>query len=559
MENDYKIFKFLLTEFSKDNFWSILSLMGVSLGINLINTYGISNMVAKLYDATEKGTTTAIWTTFYWLAFFYIIYQALYYVFYDIEKNIVYTMKMWLRYKLMDLVMMVNNNIYSDVNFANLTSPIHRIADLIGYIVSNVSGYLLPNVILLVIVSFYFFTINPILSAVFFASNLVIIFIFKSIFGKLIDENMNYENKNIDTDSAMVDMLNNMDKIVYRGKTRDESKRMYHLATQSSDYAIQYYDLTNKYSSAISMFILAVFLGCVVYLLHLLIKKKISQVQFVTSLTILTLYREKLAVVTEDIPEFAGYVGRMNVTFSYFDHISKNLDAILEKQQKQKSDANIKLQFQNIRFENVAYKYSTGKYVFSEKSLNFDVKNQTIVGITGPSGSGKSTLMKLLIGMYPPEKGEIYIDGVNINDIDPDYIRRYVTYVNQNSKLFDAKVIQNMMYGCMDPEKCNIYLQKIMKYPRISKLYNNMDINTKDAGLLGENLSGGQRQIVNMISGFINPSEILILDEPTNALDPALKKEVIQMIHDFKKYKKCIFIVSHDKDVFEIFDDEIKM
>lgn len=559
MENDYKIFKFLLTEFSKDNFWSILSLMGVSLGINLINTYGISNTVAKLYDATEKGTTTAIWTTFYWLAFFYIIYQALYYVFYDIEKNIVYTMKMWLRYKLMDLVMMVNNNIYSDVNFANLTSPIHRIADLIGYIVSNVSGYLLPNVILLVIVSFYFFTINPILSAVFFASNLVIIFIFKSIFGKLIDENMNYENKNIDTDSAMVDMLNNMDKIVYRGKTRDESKRMYHLATQSSDYAIQYYDLTNKYSSAISMFILAVFLGCVVYLLHLLIKKKISQVQFVTSLTILTLYREKLAVVTEDIPEFAGYVGRMNVTFSYFDHISKNLDAILEKQQKQKSDANIKLQFQNIRFENVAYKYSTGKYVFSEKSLNFDVKNQTIVGITGPSGSGKSTLMKLLIGMYPPDKGEIYIDGVNINDIDPDYIRRYVTYVNQNSKLFDAKVIQNMMYGCMDPEKCNIYLQKIMKYPRISKLYNNMDINTKDAGLLGENLSGGQRQIVNMISGFINPSEILILDEPTNALDPALKKEVIQMIHDFKKYKKCIFIVSHDKDVFEIFDDEIKM
>ncbi len=559
MENDYKIFKFLLTEFSKDNFWSILSLMGVSLGINLINTYGISNMVAKLYDATEKGTTTAIWTTFYWLAFFYIIYQVLYYVFYDIEKNIVYTMKMWLRYKLMDLVMMVNNNIYSDVNFANLTSPIHRIADLIGYIVSNVSGYLLPNVMLLVIVSFYFFTINPILSAVFFASNLVIIFIFKSIFGKLIDENMNYENKNIDTDSAMVDMLNNMDKIVYRGKTRDESKRMYHLATQSSDYAIQYYDLTNKYSSAVSMFILAVFLGCVVYLLHLLMRKKISQIQFVTSFTILTLYREKLAVVTEDIPEFAGYVGRMNVTFSYFDHISKNLDAILEKQQKQKSDANIKLQFQNIRFENIAYKYSTGKYVFTEKSLNFDVKNQTIVGITGPSGSGKSTLMKLLIGMYPPEKGEIYIDGVNINDIDPDYVRKYVTYVNQNSKLFDTKVIQNMMYGCMDPEKCNIYLQKIMKYPRISKLYNNMDINTKDAGLLGENLSGGQRQIVNMISGFINPSEILILDEPTNALDPALKKEVIQMIHDFKKYKKCIFIVSHDKDVFEIFDDEIKM
>ena len=98
-----------------------------------------------------------------------------------------------------------------------------------------------------------------------------------------------------------------------------------------------------------------------------------------------------------------------------------------------------------------------------------------------------------------------------------------------------------------------------MTYPKIAALYQNMDINKKRAGQLGENLSGGQRQVVNMISGFINPSKILILDEPTNALDPELKTEVIQLIKDFKQYKKTIFIVTHDKDVFEIFDDEIKL
>ena len=86
-----------------------------------------------------------------------------------------------------------------------------------------------------------------------------------------------------------------------------------------------------------------------------------------------------------------------------------------------------------------------------------------------------------------------------------------------------------------------------------------MDIITKESGQLGENLSGGQRQVVNMISGFINPSKILILDEPTNALDPELKREVIGLIQDFKKYKKTIFIITHDKDVFEIFDEEIKL
>lgn len=98
-----------------------------------------------------------------------------------------------------------------------------------------------------------------------------------------------------------------------------------------------------------------------------------------------------------------------------------------------------------------------------------------------------------------------------------------------------------------------------MQYPHIAKLYQNMDINTKQAGLLGENLSGGQRQIVNMIGGFINPSKILILDEPTNALDPELKHEVIGLIEDFKIYKQAILIITHDRDVFSLFDDELKM
>ena len=554
--DDYKLFYYLLTEFSKSNSWSIIALVGVSLGINLVNTYGISKMIAKLYDVVKSGTASTIWTTFYCVVFAYIIYQALYYVFYDIEKNIVYKLKMWLRYKLMDLIMLVNNDIFSDVNFASLNSPIHRVADLIAYIVTDVSGYLLPNILLLIIVTIYFFGISSNLALVFLICNITIFLIYKSIFRNLIEENEKYENKNVETDNTMIDLLNNMDKIIYRGKTKEESKKVYRLANKSSMYAINYYDLTNKYTSIISIFILSVFLGSAGYILKLLIDKKISYVEFITSFTILMQYREKLAVVVDEIPDFAGYIGRMNVTMSYFQHVSDNLDQIIQNQNK---TTHKKLQFSNIRFDNVSYKYSSGKYVFSDKSLNFDIKDQTIVGITGPSGSGKSTLMKLLIGMYPIEKGEIYIDGISVKQIDTDYTRKHVTYVNQNSKLFDSKVIENMMYGCMDPEKCSDHLKKIMNYPLISKLYKNMDIHTKDSGLLGENLSGGQRQVVNMISGFINPSEILILDEPTNALDPDLKKEVIQMIHDLKKYKKCIFIISHDKDVFEIFDDQIKM
>ena len=161
--------------------------------------------------------------------------------------------------------------------------------------------------------------------------------------------------------------------------------------------------------------------------------------------------------------------------------------------------------------------------------------------------------------MYECNEGSITIDGMNIKELDPNYLRREITYVNQNSKLFDRKVVENMLYGCSDQNVCNVYLDKIMKYPNIMKLYKNTDIKHKAAGLLGENLSGGQRQIVNMIGGLVNPSKILILDEPTNALDPELKKEVLNLIKDFSQHKQAIIIITHDKDVFPLFSQQIQM
>jgi ABC-type bacteriocin/lantibiotic exporter with double-glycine peptidase domain len=86
-----------------------------------------------------------------------------------------------------------------------------------------------------------------------------------------------------------------------------------------------------------------------------------------------------------------------------------------------------------------------------------------------------------------------------------------------------------------------------------------VDIYNSNAGSLGENLSGGQRQVVNIISGLISTSKILILDEPTNALDIDLKDEIIQLITEFRKYKKCIIIISHDKDTFRLFDETLNL
>jgi ABC-type bacteriocin/lantibiotic exporter with double-glycine peptidase domain len=263
-----------------------------------------------------------------------------------------------------------------------------------------------------------------------------------------------------------------------------------------------------------------------------------------------------MITIIQQIPDFIEFLGRSDSVLVHFKNMEDSYDVLKSNEKKYKS---INLEFKSIQFENVSFKYSSNnKLLFDNLSINVDM-NDKIIGILGLSGRGKSTFMKLVLKLYKTNSGNIYIDGENINNIDPDYIRSNITYVNQNSKLFDKKVIDNMLYGCLDIDSCNKYLDKIMQYKKINELYKNVDIYNQRSGAFGENLSGGQRQIINIIGGLVNPSKVLILDEPTNALDPDLKKELIGLIRDFKKYKKSIIIITHDRDVHSLFDETVNL
>lgn len=546
---------YLLKEFSSENKWSIIFLIIMSIGFGVLQTNGISEIISQIIDSFKNPSDNKTWHLFSILVGLYVIYQISYYYFYEIKSTLVTKMKPWARYKLLDAVMQVNNDVFSEINFTRLNSPIHRIADLIAAIISDIMAYMLPNIIYLLIIGIYFFMISPTFAFIFLIGNILIGVYYFYMFDSVLKKNKEFEDQTQKSDGAMIDLLSNMDKIIYRGKTKEESAKFEDLQDKSAKAGMDYYLTSNLHSSIMITILTTVFLISLGYLIKLRMTNKIDQIKFMSSFTILMLFREKLTAVVEQLPDFIGFIGRMDIALKYFDHINTNFERVMQNNRFEKK----KLKFKHIKFENVTYKYDSGKNVYKNRNYDVKLKENEIVGITGPSGSGKSTFIKLLIKMYPCTKGNILIDGVNIDELDPSFIRENITYVNQNSKLFDKKVIDNMLYGCNDPNKCKLYLEKIMKYPTISKLYKNMDIYKKEAGLLGENLSGGQRQIVNMIGGFINPSKILVLDEPTNALDPVLKKEIIGLIKDFKQYKQNIIIITHDKDVMRLFDTEIKM
>jgi subfamily B ATP-binding cassette protein MsbA len=219
-----------------------------------------------------------------------------------------------------------------------------------------------------------------------------------------------------------------------------------------------------------------------------------------------------------------------------------------------------------VEFKNVHFKYpiegSKPKKVLNGASLY--VKPGSKVAIYGKSGSGKSTLIKLLLGFYGPDAGSITMSGIDIKTIPVDELRKNISVVNQNIKLFDKTILENMTYGVGTGDET-------VTENDIKKIIGNMGVfegvvdglDTR-VGVSGSKLSGGQKQIVNFVRAILKNAPILVLDEPTSALDTNTKKLVLDIIKKLKG--KTVIIITHDKSiipyvdkVYELIGGKLKM
>lgn len=206
-----------------------------------------------------------------------------------------------------------------------------------------------------------------------------------------------------------------------------------------------------------------------------------------------------------------------------------------------------------VEFKGVNFKYpesgegsekgKEGKNVLND--VNLYIKPGTKIAIYGKSGSGKSTLIKLLMGFYTPSGGKITINGKNIKEMPIDELRRKVAVVNQNVKLFDKSIFDNMIYGNKYDDVTEEDIKKILGNVGVfEKIPEGLSANV---GVSGSKLSGGQKQIINLVRAILKDSPILILDEPTSALDAGTKKIVMNLVKKLKD--KIVIIITHDKDM----------
>lgn len=548
------IVNYLLSIFFKQEIVNTTLLVIFSFIINIFQTNIISYIGANIIGFVQKNNESKTRDYFKYFMAVSVLYMIFYYFYKYFQNKLLTKLRQWIRHELVKMVLLVNNENFKNINFTKLNSPINRISSVCFMVFNDIITYLLPNITFLFIIAIYFLQKNIEIGITFIIGNILLVGYLYYSWTSMIDKNETYEKMVSENEAYLVEILNNIDKIISRGQVDNEIDVFLQKTEKTIHSAFEFYSNTNNHGIIMNIIAFTLLFILIFQLIRIYFSKKIDLTTFVTFFTILLLYRERMTTTIQQIPDFIEFLGRSDSVMKHFYNMDSDLEKIYNKNYLSRE-----LQFDSVTFENVTFQYEgQSKPIIKEYNIHLNLRDK-IIGIVGLSGNGKSTFAKLMIKMYTPTSGKIYIDDVDIDEVEGNYIRSQIIYINQNSKLFDRKIIENILYGCYNLDVCNGYLGEIMKYPKIRDLFKSMDIHHKKAGLFGENLSGGQRQVVNIIGGLVIPSKIVILDEPTNALDGELKNEIIQLITDFKKYKKCIIIISHDKDTFGLFDETIQI
>ena len=191
----------------------------------------------------------------------------------------------------------------------------------------------------------------------------------------------------------------------------------------------------------------------------------------------------------------------------------------------------------NIEFKNVSFSYPTKPDQLILNNLSFVIKAGQKVGLVGLSGSGKSSIIQLIVRFYDVNKGEILIDGKNIQDYNLYELRKKIGLVSQEPSIFKRKVYENILYGDLDAKKEKVL--EMAQKAHINYLLKRDD-DEKDTPL-----SGGEKQRVAIARAFLKDPSIILLDEATSAMDIETENEVVKNINENLNNNKTCINVSH--------------
>ena len=200
--------------------------------------------------------------------------------------------------------------------------------------------------------------------------------------------------------------------------------------------------------------------------------------------------------------------------------------------------------FESISLRNIEFGYPNTKEP-AIKNLSVEIKKSDIVGFIGSSGSGKTTLIDIILGLLEPQKGELYYNGIPLENKSINEWRSLVGYLPQEVFLIDDSLERNIALGVFDNDIDKDKVIEAIEKARLTDLVENLPLGVNTTiGERGIRVSGGQKQRISLARAFYHEREVLVMDESTSALDTGTEQEIVEEINHLKG-EKTMIVIAH--------------
>lgn len=429
-----------------------------------------------------------------------------------------------------------------DIRSGEYISKIIELSNIFQQNLQALANTFLPFFMGIIAISIYYFFIDFNLGLL--SSILCIIRIYFNV-----ADGITYSQVAADRDSFFFNMVekindsfNNVMNIHLNNQLKNEKKKTDKRQTEYNKLYEKEIKTRSELAIKRNIYTVACFIILTIFACYLYKKNKISFVILLTIVMIEIKIIGRFIHFDETSLHFFSKLGTVISSKSFLDKVLKNVKS---------TDKNCKIKNNSILINDLVYKYNAKSDPIFNK-LNLNIPSGQRVALVGTSGSGKSTLMKLLVKLHKPTSGTIKIGNCNIEDINTEYLRDKITYVNQRTNLFNDTIINNIKYGNKSASDSEI--QNFIDKYKLDKIYSKLNNGIQtNAGVNGSKLSLGMQKITIILRGLFRNSDIVIFDEPLAGLDKETKEKVIDVINDIPK-ETTVLIVTHDPEILSHMD-----
>ena len=547
-------------EFFKENIlWLIISIV-VLFVTNPLEMIVLSNLFTNFTNSINKldysGSMSILWK----IAGLYTLIDGMYMLSSYYDKIYYPKMEKFIRFKLVDLIF---KNIEVNYDDDNISSSILKLL-------------VIPNTTIICTQSFVYWifsfiiTIFSILAYITYTNleiGLIIILLFGLfcvvyyyILMKIKDKSSEREKEEKILMTHVDDVLSNSLSILSCKKVKEEKEYLENRHSIYDEVQEQQLWYSSKGTYLFSFIVTIILIVSVFTIFKFYKSKKITSEGTIKMVIIILFFTRYLKTSVNRTVQVMSFYGKLEENEKSIETI---MNDIIEDGIKKGIPITGNIEFRNVSFEYSKKDENTIKIEESSNSkekikvlhdVSFKIKPLDRVAIIGTNGSGKSTIIKLIMGYYNVSSGQVLHNGVNVLDINREYLRSKIAIINQKVVLFNRSIIDNICYGNNIPKE---KVKQILKKLHVMSVFKNQPQGLETlAGLHGSSLSGGQKQIIYLLRCYLSNKPIIIMDEPTAAVDNIHKKYIMRMIDEMAK-KSTLIVVTHDNEYAASFPTKI--